>query len=266
MDPIQQATRDADVRLSLTVETHDPDFHKAAANGGSYLPAATLVIRNLIGSDIERDSGDLPTSPGQVLDTLREPITQFGMLALAAELPLQLCRAAGMPVSEARMEPKIDQGFVAMREALAATAGWALRALRDGEKAGWWDVTPEGFGTATVTAVPDTSGVALRDAGDGFSLMGGDEETAAQELGRLGAFLRRRNPAIAPFRSAAGIVNEAILRVGPDARLEDVTQSNVETASEAMQRLASYIIERVPGEPSRNEGVVDTVIRLLESK
>ncbi|NJK89140.1 MAG: hypothetical protein HC923_06855, partial [Myxococcales bacterium] len=89
MDPILQATRDADVRLSLDVATTHPGLHEAAAKGGSYLPAATLVIRNLIGSG-------RPIATRAICRPRRRRCSkgwrcrsvQFGLLAAAAEPPV----------------------------------------------------------------------------------------------------------------------------------------------------------------------------------
>lgn len=39
-----------------------------------------------------------------------------------------------------------------------------------------------------------------------------------------------------------------------------------DSLDEQINRLANYIMEHVPGEPSRSEGAVDTAIRLLREK
>lgn len=36
-----------------------------------------------------------------------------------------------------------------------------------------------------------------------------------------------------------------------------------ETAAQQIDRLAQFIVDEIPGEPSRDEGAVDTAIRLL---
>lgn len=38
---------------------------------------------------------------------------------------------------------------------------------------------------------------------------------------------------------------------------------SVESAEQQIKRLARFIMEEIPGEPSQSEGAVDTAIRLL---
>jgi hypothetical protein len=39
----------------------------------------------------------------------------------------------------------------------------------------------------------------------------------------------------------------------------------MESLEDQVKRLADFIVENVPGEPSRSEGAVDTAIRLLSN-
>ena len=46
-------------------------------------------------------------------------------------------------------------------------------------------------------------------------------------------------------------------------RLPEIVQA--ETAEQQINRLALFIMEEVPGEPSRSEGAVDVAIRLIRA-
>lgn len=40
----------------------------------------------------------------------------------------------------------------------------------------------------------------------------------------------------------------------------------METLEDQVRRLADFIVENFPGEPSRSEGAIDTAIRLLSAR
>lgn len=261
---LERVAREADIDLTLSVRSESPEYSESAVAGGSYLAAVAFVLRNLFSVDVIR--GDTPPdSPLAFVASLEEPIAGLLGFATAAEIPHQLCRTIGADPREIiAREPKIANGYVVMRECLGAIAGIALRALRDGERAGWWTITPEGYDTASTLAKIVQTPLVEKDG----RLVGytGNAEAATSELGRLGDFLRN-DPTIKPVLTNEQIVNAAIGKIGPYPTLTDSPfVSDPETASEAMARLANYGIDHVPGEPSRDEGVVDTVIRLIQER
>jgi hypothetical protein len=50
------------------------------------------------------------------------------------------------------------------------------------------------------------------------------------------------------------------------AQAQQEATVQTETAGQQIERLSQFIMEHIPGEPSRSEGAVDAAIRLLAAK
>lgn len=75
--------------------------------------------------------------------------------------------------------------------------------------------------------------------------------------------------AATPDAQTAVVIPDDVPRTAPTedmpAELTEQQQRGLKACA-ALDRLIEHIIQHVPGEPSRDEGVVDCVIRLLDSK
>lgn len=66
--------------------------------------------------------------------------------------------------------------------------------------------------------------------------------------------------AFASYGASPGVREAALTRAAP---ANPQQENDMETAEQQINRLADFIMLHVPGEPSQNEGAVDTAIRLL---
>lgn len=260
----------AEVALEMQFSTVDPELGLAASEG-NYLPAVAYVIRFLAGGDALAHGNERSiVSPADILAALQNPSALFAAYATALDAPFRLAKSVELDMRPfVEQNESIAEGLDGVKHALVTIAAVALRGLRDGERAGWWKVTPEGYGSLGVSVLPESAvnpnNLVLHTTDDP-----NDNASAYEQIVLLARFLDERSGTPREVILNNAVVNEAIaaLASGGLVAVEAQTDSPFvsdadERAYDAMLRLANFVMGHVPGEPSRSEGVVDTVIRVI---